>query len=114
MDQLLKIGRSMFNRGGGGGGGDSDGGLGLGDALGMLGQIDQNGDNKITEEDFVLMIRKFNLGPMGDQAAKMAFAQVDTNKNGKLDMSEAVRAFEVLRRLMSQAQAFSGGRAGVA
>ena len=48
MDQLIKIGRSMFNKGNSGASQSSgDSGFGLGDALGVLSQIDKNQDGKI-------------------------------------------------------------------
>ena len=71
----------MFDKQSGGGssgsGGMGDmGGMGaLSGAMGMFKQIDQNGDGKITEEDFVLLIQQFGLGSAGEQFARIAFKQ---------------------------------------
>jgi len=50
------------------------------------------------------------LGSVGDTAVRHAFRQLDKNKNGKLDMSEAWSAFETVKHLFEKAKA-SGGQA---
>lgn len=69
------------------------------DVMKMFKQLDQNGDGKITEEDFCHIMQKVGLGHVGDMVAKQVFKQIDTNHNGKLDTSEAMRAFEKLSEL---------------
>ncbi len=60
--------------------------------------------------DFVQAIQKIGLGSVGDTAVRHAFRQLDKNKNGKLDMSEAWSAFETVKHLFEKAKA-SGGQA---
>lgn len=60
--------------------------------------------------DFVQAIQKIGLGSVGDTAVRYAFRQLDKNKNGKLDMSEAWSAFETVKHLFEKAKA-SGGQA---
>ena len=55
-------------------------------------------------------IQKIGVGSGGETAVRHAFKQLDKNKNGKLDMSEALAAFETLKHLFEKAQA-SGGHA---
>ena len=76
----------------------------------MFNQVDRNGDGTITEQDFVLMFQSFGI-PGGDMFAKQAFRYVDKNRNGRLDMSEAVQAFEVIKNLMAQSGGGGGGHA---
>lgn len=75
--------------------------------LAMFNQVDKNGDGSITEEDFVIMFESYGI-PGGSMLARQAFRYVDKNRNGRLDMSEAVQAFEVIKNLMAQ----SGGGGG--
>lgn len=49
------------------------------------------------------------LGSVGDQGARMAFRQVDRNRNGRLEISEALSAFEQIKNL---AGGFGGGSGG--
>ncbi len=53
---MFKMGKSLF----GGGGDSSAGSNGSGgfNPLTMFKQLDKNGDGKITEEDFVLVVRQ--------------------------------------------------------
>ncbi len=53
-------------------------------------------------------LKKLGLGSMGDTIARQAFKQVDGNGNGKLDMSEVMQAYEIVKDLMAKAQ--SGGQ----
>ena len=94
MNQLFSIGKSLIknkNNGGGTGnignsnvaGGSSSGGF---NPLAMFKQLDKNGDGKITEEDFVIVINQLGLGSIGEMAVKGIFRQIDTNRNGVLDI----------------------------
>ena len=73
-------------------------------------QFDKNGDGKITEEDFALGARQLGLGSAGDFLAKQVFSQLDTNRNGKLDMDEILKAVDLLSRL-SKSQSGGGAHA---
>lgn len=44
------------------------------------------------------------LGSIGDEAVRQVFKQVDSNDNGKLDMSEAMKAYEIVTNLMARFQ----------
>lgn len=46
------------------------------------------------------------LGSMGDEVVRQVFRQVDSNDNGRLDMSEAMKAYELFTDLKSK---FDGG-----
>ena len=78
-------------------GGDGGGGT---DPIGLFKQFDMDGDGVITENDFVLTINKIGMGSVGEGAARMAFKKVDKNGNGKLDISEAIRLYEVVKELI--------------
>jgi hypothetical protein len=41
---------------------------------------------------------------IGEEAVRLAFKQLDKNKNGKLDMSEAFAAYEVVKDLFAKFQ----------
>jgi hypothetical protein len=88
---FLKAGKSLFGKGGA-----NDGGF---NPLTLFSQLDKNGDGKITEEDFVAVVHQAGLGHIGESAVKQIFRQLDTNRNGKLDMSEALAAFEQVQKL---------------
>ena len=57
------------------------------------------GDGQITEEDFVLSVCKAGLGSIGETAIKQVFRQMDTNKNGKLEFDEAVKVWDLVKKL---------------
>lgn len=69
--------------------------------LNILKQFDRNGDGVITEEDFVLAIEKFGLGKVGEIAIKRVFRQLDTNRNGRLDLMEAYRASQIIQKMFN-------------
>ena len=48
------------------------------------------------------------LGEAGDTAVRSIFAQLDTNRNGKLDFSEALGALEKVKELVSMGKGASG------
>ncbi len=48
-------------------------------------------------------MNSFGLGAIGEQAARAAFKKLDDNHNGKLDVSEAVKAFESIKTLILKA-----------
>ncbi len=52
----------------------------------------------------MLAIQSLGLGEAGNEAVKAAFRQIDTNQNGKLDMSEAMAAFELIKNIFSQSK----------
>ena len=60
---MFRMGKSLIGGGGGdGGSGSGSGGSGGGfNPLAMFKQLDKNGDGKITEEDFVLVVRQVDL-----------------------------------------------------
>ena len=49
-------------------------------------------------------VQSLGLGSVGEQAVRAAFKQLDSNHNGKLDLSEALAAFEKIQHLFKQAQ----------
>ena len=57
--------------------------------------------------DFVLAIEKLGLGEVGENMVKGIFAQIDTNNNGKLDLSEALQAYESIKAIFAQNQSSS-------
>ena len=105
MDSLFKMGRSLLSNGSSGNGDSNFGSFfddsGFGSAKMLMKQFDKNGDGRITVEDFILLLKPFGLGMMGESAARMAFKQVDKNGDGVLDVQEAVGALDVVRSLMS-------------
>jgi hypothetical protein len=54
-------------------------------------------------QDFVLIVNKLGLGAAGEQTARLIFSQIDTNNNGVLELSEAMRAFEQVKKLLAMA-----------
>ena len=72
--------------------------------LNILKQFDRNGDGVITEEDFVLAIERFGLGAVGEFAIKRVFRQLDTNRNGRLDLMEAFRASQMIQNIFNNGQ----------
>ncbi len=52
--------------------------------------------------DFIQAIQSLGLGHYGDEAIRQAFRQLDKNRNGKLDMSEAMQAYEMIQGLLSR------------
>ena len=56
------------------------------------------------KKDFVSAIAKLNLGPFGEQGARMAFKQVDFNGNGALDMSEVMQAYGLVKDFVKKAK----------
>jgi hypothetical protein len=100
MDQLMKFGKNMIKKKTGGDSSDSgSGGGGFGNPMAMLKQFDRDGDGNITENDFVLAVNQMGLGSVGETAVRAAFKRIDKNKNGKLDMSEALGLVEVVKDL---------------
>ena len=104
----------------------SSGALDFSNAFTMFKQLDSDQDGKITESgkdspsifgqtclfnfilnfsDFVAIVSKMGLGVVGEQAVRQVFKQIDKNRNGKLDMSEAFNAFEKVKALFSKLQA---------
>lgn len=47
--------------------------------------------------DFIIAIRQMGLGHFGDSAARSVFRSLDKNRNGRLDMNEAVGAIGILK-----------------
>ena len=90
---LFKAGKSLFKKSGDEGSAFSP--------MAMFQALDKNGDGKITEEDFILVVEQLGLGEVGETAAKQAFEQVDANGNGKLDFSEALGALEKIKALLA-------------
>lgn len=107
MNQLFSIGKSLM--GGSKNRGDDDGGF---NPLTVFKQFDQNGDGKITEDDFVIGIEKLGLGGVGESAARIVFQQLDRNRNGKLDLSEALGAVEAVKALLAGKRGLGGGGGG--
>jgi Ca2+-binding EF-hand superfamily protein len=89
---LFKAGKNLM------GGGDGM------NPMAMFKQLDRNGDGQITEEDFVDVVKKAGLGEVGEQAIKQVFRQIDKNHNGKLEMSEALAAYEQVTKLFNMAK----------
>lgn len=58
-------------------------------------------------KDFISVIEKIGLGSFGEEAARQAFKQVDSNENGKLDMSEVMEAFQIVKDLVANAKGSS-------
>jgi hypothetical protein len=52
----------------------------------------------------VIAINEMGLGSIGEHAVRAAFKKVDKNRNGKLDMSEAMGLVEMVKGLMSKSQ----------
>lgn len=52
------------------------------------------------------------MGSLGDMAIRGAFRQIDTNRNGVLDISEAMSAFTRLQGLMGSGGGSQGGGGG--
>ena len=63
--------------------------------------LDKNNDGKITEEDFVLLVEQAGLGMIGKAIVKKVFQSFDTNKNGCLEQSEVLGAFEKVKDLFN-------------
>jgi hypothetical protein len=59
-------------------------------------------------EDFLKVIETMGLGEAGDTAVRSIFAQLDTNKNGRLDFSEALGALEKVKELVSMGKGANG------
>lgn len=59
-------------------------------------KLDKNGDGKITQEDFVLCLLPF--GSKLDEIRE-AFKKMDTNEDGKLDMTESLNAYKILKEM---------------
>lgn len=77
MDQIFNIGRSIFESySQSKKPAASSGGVGVGDAIRVIREVDRNNDGKITEEDFVDLVRDYELGPLGEECARGAFKQV--------------------------------------
>lgn len=100
MDQLFSVGKSLFKNKSKNS--DSDSGSGGLNPMAMFKQLDRNGDGKITEDDFVLAIASLGLGSVGESAVRGIFKQIDTNRNGKLDLSEAMSGFEKIKSIMAK------------
>jgi hypothetical protein len=47
------------------------------------------------------VVNQLGLGVVGEQAVRAIFAQIDTNKNGVMELSEAMRAFEQVQKLLA-------------
>lgn len=48
--------------------------------------------------------QRIGLGEAGEQAARTAFEQVDTNGNGKIDLKEAYNAYEQITQLLNMSK----------
>ena len=55
-------------------------------------------------KDFVAFAQRIGLGEAGEQAARTAFEQVDTNGNGKIDLKEAYNAYEKITQLLNMSK----------
>lgn len=53
-------------------------------------KLDLNNDGIINEEDFFIALNSLGFGPSAEKLAREIFNQIDTNKNGQLDLSEAL------------------------
>ncbi|CAF1030223.1 unnamed protein product [Brachionus calyciflorus] len=63
----------------------------------ILQAFDKDGNGVITESDFVIAAYQNGYGHLGEMAARNTFRQLDTNRNGLLDIHEAVNAFAILK-----------------
>ncbi|CAF1050075.1 unnamed protein product, partial [Brachionus calyciflorus] len=63
----------------------------------ILQAFDKDGNGVITEADFVIAAYQNGYGHLGEMAARNTFRQLDTNRNGLLDIHEAVNAFAILK-----------------
>lgn len=66
----------------------------------LLKPLDRNGDGYVTEEDFVIAAYSFGLGGRGDAVIRNVFRQLDRNRNGRLETTEALGAFHVIKNLV--------------
>lgn len=55
--------------------------------------------NYFENKDFVLAIQQMGLGGIGESAVRSLFKKVDKNGNGKLDLSEALGVFQLVKDL---------------
>ena len=60
-------------------------------------------------KDFIQVAHNMGFGSLGDSAIRGAFRQFDTNRNGTLEISEALQVIEKLQSLSGQ---FGGGSHG--
>lgn len=80
--------------------GHGSGGHGHGNLHGPMAifkKFDKDHDGNITENDFVIAIREMGLGHLGDGIARSTFRSLDKNRNGRLDMNEALGALSILK-----------------
>lgn len=87
---LFSLGSSFFG---------GEGGRGL-NPFTVFKQFDRDGNGKITEDDFVAAIATLGLGSVGEYAIRAIFKQIDSNHNGKLEISEALSGFDKIKSLI--------------
>ena len=49
-------------------------------------------------------IHHLGFGSVGDEAVRMAFRQLDTNRNGRLEFMEAISAYNRIQNIFQQSQ----------
>ena len=52
----------------------------------------------------MLAVNQLGLGSIGESAVRQLFKQVDKNKNGKLDMSEALGVLDLVKGLLGKSK----------
>lgn len=98
MNNFFNYGMNALSQIGGSGGGSN--------IFSILSQFDRNGDGRIMEDDFVAAVNQYGLGAIGEYAVRNIFRQLDTNRNGQLDLNEAIQAFQLVQSYLQQ----SGGQ----
>ncbi len=103
---FFKTGKSLFDgikngtSADAGGENTNNGSSGFNPISKLFGFLDKNNDGKITEEEFVSLVKEAGfLGTVAEPIVKQIFHALDTNKNGVLETSEALAAFERVKDL---------------
>ncbi|CAF0708239.1 unnamed protein product [Brachionus calyciflorus] len=69
------------------------------EAFDILRAFDRDDKGFVTEKDFVIAAFRSGYGYHGEMAAKITFRKLDTDKNGVLDLKEAVKGLALLKGL---------------